>query len=276
MWWACNNPNEKPQHNQSYLDFIRRNYSAHRSSSNTIIKDDWLDRFREIDDRLNVYKDLFSLHDTGEHPLDKKTILIDIMLDKTQNELENRSRKYYIPGQILLVMSIITIILFVLYLTFGDVATCMITSNIYMHDARAMSIFDVIRNYYTGIDYVFFSSCYKPNISNWFEFVLILVKRIVIGGAILAISYIFFSLANACFRESTRLLHRRHSVRFIRLLLYSSNGILDDKSTKDAFGIDDVTTSGFDNIKTDAILNNLIGKLIDRLGISKGREPDGK
>lgn len=130
------------------------------------------------------------------------------------------------------------------------------------------------------MEYVFTAACEKPFIANWGEFVLILVKRIVIGGAILALAYVFFSLSNACFRESTRLLHRRHSVRFIRLLLYKAEGNLDDKILRDAFGIDDVTTSGFDNIKTDAVLNNLIGRLIDRLGstkgVSEGDKPDKK
>lgn len=236
---------------------------SYRNSHN--INDEWSDRFQEIDTRLSTYQDLFDLHDSGAPPIDKKTILIDVMLDKAQSELKERSERYFTPGVILLFFSVVTITLFVMYLNFGDVASCIATTHLSKYveiPSPPMSI----DHFLSRKESVFHSPCYIRSISNWYDFTLLLVKRIVIGGAVLAIAYIFFALANACFRESTRLLHRRHSVRYIRLLLYRSEGNISDQELRDAFGIDDVTTSGFDSIKTETVSNNLIGRLIDRIG----------
>lgn len=252
---------------KDYVDRISReqqlNWFARTSDT------EWKERFTEIDSRLTLYANLFKIHDHGEYPFNRKTILIDVMLDKAQREVQKRSRKYFVPGVALLILCIATLLTFIGYLNFGDAVTCWAVTKSDWFNLKISAT-------PSELEYAFVSSCYKVSIANWHEFVLTLVKRIVIGGAILAIAYVFFSLSNACFRESTRLLHRRHSIRFIRLLLYKAEGDLDDKILKDAFGIDDVTTSGFDNIKTDAVLNNLIGRLIDRLGNAKGPGPEDK
>lgn len=239
------------------------------------LNSEWVDRFKEIDSRMNLYADLFKIHDHNEYPFNRKTILLDIMLDKAQTELEGRSKKYFIPGVFLLAFSILTLTLFIIYLNYGDAANCAMTRHFLDGKFKIPEAIDK-KTAHDSINYVFISSCFAQSVENWFDFTLILVKRIVIGGAMLAVAYVFFALANGCFRESTRLLHRRHSVRYIRLLLYRNEGDLDPAILKEAFGVDDVTTSGFDNIKTDAVLNNLIGRLIDRLGNARPARAEEK
>lgn len=233
------------------------------SEDNNGVSSDWKHRFNEMNSRLNVYKDLFFIHDTGEHPFSRKIMLIDSMLDKAQVELGRRAKHYFIPGILLLIMTIFMMGAFIIYFTFSDGISCLAATN----GLSFISITSTNEHPNTDISKKLINMyCNVQTAKNVYDFILIFAKRLVIGGSTLALAYVFFSNATACFRESTRLLHRRHSVRYIRLLLYNSDGLLENKELRDAFGIDDVTSSGFDTIKTEAVQSNLISKAIEALG----------
>lgn len=219
---------------------------------------EWKDEYKSVSDRYETYALLFDKRTERDiFPFQRKIILIDLMIDKAQKELEHRAHKYFYPGIALLVFSVLTLAAFALYmLSFNDSCAQFDLKNATSYQALA-TIISILKDSP--------AVCSNHVTSNWYDFTLILLRRTISGGAILAIAYLFAANANACFRESTRLLHRRHNLRYIRLLLYKSGGELDNKELRDTFGIDDVTTSGFDNIKSEFVLNNLIGKLIDKL-----------
>lgn len=71
-------------------------------------------------------------------------------------------------------------------------------------------------------------------------------------------------------------MHRRHSLRYIRLLSYQNGGKIDPEDLKDVFGIGDVMNSGFDRVKTIAIKDNWIGAMFEAFKGLAAKDEKGK
>jgi len=189
--------------------------------------------------------------------LSRRMIAVDLLIEKAQKELTKRAESYKTNGKFLFFLSSAIIIMFVLFLLFNEEVVeifdnTLVWSNLIekyelktIDDARTLHALDAL------------------------HFSLILIKRIVAGGAILGLAYLFSATANSCFRESTTLLHRRHLLRYVRLLSYENDGKIEKKDLRDIFGVDHAARTGFDRIKVETIRDNLIGKLIDAFGYRK-------
>lgn len=193
----------------------------------------WTDIERDLNERYGTRKELIDKYEVNPY-----VVMIDMMVDKANHKLTDRSRLYLRSGKFLYGIGfVMVIILFAEY---------------------QYSLFGRIFGHHE--EHVIF-----PN-NPYLDFVLILIRKIVSGGAILGMVYILFATANSCFREATILLHRRHAMRYVRLLSYSTDGKIKSKDLRSIFGVDDVTNTGFNKIKTESIRDNLIGKLIEAVG----------
>lgn len=179
----------------------------------------------------------------------------DIVIEKAQKNLTIRSKSYYQNGIKLYSIALMIIFSFALYLNYST------EFNGILH--RAMGLFGFVDKDFVSDEIKLFGVVKGEPI---YIYMLVLLKRIVSGGAILGGAYVIAATANSCFRESTILLHRRHLLRYVRLLSYEQQGNIDTKDLRDVFGVDDATKTGFDKIRTETLKDNLVGKLLDALG----------
>lgn len=172
-----------------------------------------------------------------------KMVLIDLLVEKAQRNLTVRSRSYFCFGVLMFYESIGLALFFSIFLFYNMEVSALLRAH----------VFEVVT---ANVDVT----------SNWQVFTLELIKRITAGGAILGVIYLLAATSNSCFRESTILLHRRHLLRYIRLMSYEKEGAIDPKDLRDIFGVDQAATTGFDKVKVESIRDNLIGKLIEAVG----------
>jgi hypothetical protein len=189
--------------------------------------------------------------------LPPEVIPIDIVVQKAQDMLTKRADSYYRSGVTLFVICLAVTTFVAFYLTFSDV---LILSLHYRLNGNSIPLPD-------------------HDINTLFEFVVAVIRRVAASGAMLGVCYMLGATANSCFRESTILLHRRHLLRYVRLVSHEKKGKVPSKDLRAVFGVDDVMNTGFDRIKPETLKDNLVGKLLDALGAAlygklSGERPD--
>lgn len=190
-----------------------------------------------------------------------RLVMVDALVEKAQIKLTERARSYLLFGITLYIFSFFMILISSFVILFSDdiVAYYKSTSN-YYKDIKYLYLFD--------------QSMYITN--ETYRFILTLLKKTASGGVLIGFCYILVATGNSCFRESTILMHRRHSLRYIRLLSYQNQGRIDVEALKDVFGIGDVMNSGFDRVKTIALKDNWIGAMFEAFKNIAAREEKGK
>jgi hypothetical protein len=169
-----------------------------------------------------------------------KSIELDFIVEKAQLTLTERSNSYYKKGLFLFIIGTFGAIIFGLFLIFSDEL---------FYALRTMLNIDLEKEKRFGAPY---------------DYAAFILRNITASGIILSVIYILLANAISCFRESTILLHRRHSLRSLRVANLNKMELKLEDLEK-IFGVNDVMNTGFDRIKSGSIRDNLIGKLIDAL-----------
>lgn len=213
---------------------------------------DWLGIREEIDSRYQIVADIRTRTENNHLRIPEKVILIDISIERAQNKLTNRARVYFVSG-IILFGTAIALLLGVAFLFDGAQEAVVALTNHILPNAVDTP---------AGLYRKFFGPADSTN--HIYVFSLALARKLITGGAALVSCYVLAATANSCFREATILLHRRHALRFVRLLSYRDDGNVDPKDLRDAFGVDQVMNTGFDKIKVEYVKDNLIGRWLNR------------
>lgn len=210
-----------------------------KSNKNQNERIDWKDISNDLGERYGIIKKF-----TGSELtiVGERVLLVDLLVEHANEKISRRAKKYLNSGILLFVAGSIMTVVFSIFVMFADG----IQNYVELYLPRP-----VPNRLFTGTH---------------LDFILTLIKRITVSGALLGLIYIIFATANSCFREATILLHRRHAMRYIRLLSYVNNGEVRADDLSKVFGINDVTNTGFERIRTETMRDNLIGKLVEAIG----------
>jgi Ca2+/Na+ antiporter len=218
-----------------------------------------------------------NLEDLDFYPKDPlingEMVMVDLLIEKAQRKLSERSASYFNSGVLMYVFSICMICAFSLFTYLNTEISYTVEQEIIKsHLAAHNCAKDPIANpeqRCENLEAKIHKGMHPDPVGTYgelYHFIFDLMKKVVAGGALLGAAYVIAATANSCFRESTILLHRRHLLRYIRLMSYENKGKVDNKDLRDIFGVDQAATTGFDKIKVESLRDNLVGKLIEAIG----------
>ena len=200
-------------------------------------------------------------------------IMVDLLIEKAQRKLSERSASYFNSGVLMYVFSICLIIAFALFTYLNSEISYTIEREIIgvhlaAHQCEGNPVAKVEQRCEVLEEKIHKGMHPDPVglYGEFYHFIFELMKKVVAGGALLGSAYLIAATANSCFRESTILLHRRHLLRYIRLMSYENKGKVKNDDLRDIFGVDQAATTGFDKIKVESLRDNLVGKLIEAIG----------